>query len=94
MKVNDAVSIEVFVQNRLDGAVEVYRVDYEGKMIREVTLEKLNSAQLSVKEGSYLVARTLDGGDAGVYIAKVAVAKNNYWVRTNKWVSANKWIIY
>jgi hypothetical protein len=85
MKVDDAVSIEVFVQNRLEGSVEVYRVDYEGKMIRELTLEKHQSAQLSVNEGSFLVARTLDGVDAGVHIVKAAVAKY-YWVWNNKWI--------
>jgi len=56
-------------------------------MIRELTLEKHQSAQLSVNEGSFLVARTLDGVDAGVHIVKAAVAKYN-------WVSNNKWIIY
>ena len=76
MKVNARSIVEVSIYNRLDVAVEIYLVNYDGTSLqREVVIEKRNNATHSMTGGSFWIARNLDDDDVGVYIATAAKKK-------------------
>eukprot|EP01036_Dinobryon_divergens_P032437 gene32437-42025_t len=73
MKMNVQSVVEVSIYNRLDVAVEVYVVNYDGASLNyEVNAEKYKNAMHSMAEGSFWIARNLDDDDVGVYIATAA----------------------
>ena len=80
MKVNVHSMVNVSIYNRLDVAVEIYMVSYDGASIKrkEHDIEKHSHATHSMPDGSFWIARN-NGSDVGVHIAKT---------------TTKKWIIY
>eukprot|EP01037_Dinobryon_pediforme_P018841 gene18841-19158_t len=67
-----ATEIQISIFNRLEDRVEVYRIDYNGSSLNYVLfLEKFQTKNCCMKEGSFLIARILgdDAVDVGVFVA-------------------------
>jgi hypothetical protein len=78
MNVNDEFKFKVSIYNRLNVAIEIYMVSYDGTSLNLVSeIKKHKSATLSMAEGSFWIARNPDDSDVGVYIA---TAVNNKWI--------------
>ena len=78
MNVNSATEIQISIFNRLEDRVEVYRIDYNGSSLNYVLfLEKFQTKNCCMKEGSFLIARILgdDAVDVGVFVVKSSMKK-------------------